>query len=282
MMNTQQKELITSEIAKLAKKGSQSKVARKAGVSAATISQIVNHNWKLIRPELWQKIQVNLRIDHWKTAETSNFKMLNELLQAVQTRSLSIGISHEAGVGKSHAYKHYERYHKNVIYVECRKYWSQKSYVKNLLLSCGLDIQGTTEELIEAFIAHVKTLYKPVIIQDQSDKLKDPPLDLFMDFYNELFGHCAFVLSGVPAFKKRILKGVQRDKIGFRELWSRINRKFIPLDPTTLNDVRAICQVNGLYDEDVIHEIYNTCEGDLRRVRQSVEQYFLLHENKAA
>jgi DNA transposition AAA+ family ATPase len=105
-----------------------------------------------------------------------------------------------------------------------------------LLRSAGLSSEGTVGELIENFIEHVRTLHKPLIIVDQADKLKDPQLDLFMDFYNDLEGHCAFILSGVPALQKRILKGVQRDKIGYRELYSRVGRKFISLPDATLKE----------------------------------------------
>jgi DNA transposition AAA+ family ATPase len=116
---------------------------------------------------------------------------------------------------------------------------------------------------------------KPLIIIDQMDKLKDAQMDLFMDFYNDLSGHCGFVLSGVPALKKRVLSGVNRDKIGYAELWSRVGRKFIELDKTSKKDVQLICEANGVKDAMVISEAYNACGGDLRTVRRHIEHYFL-------
>jgi DNA transposition AAA+ family ATPase len=137
---------------------------------------------------------------------------------------------------------------------------------------------GTVEQLIERFIATMKSMNKALVIIDQVDKLKDSQLDLFMDFYNELDGHCGFVLSGVPALKRRIERGCQLDKIGYKELRSRIGRKYIQLANVSENDVTAVCKANGVNDEQVINEIYNTCEGDLRRVRRSIDQYFLMKE----
>jgi len=282
-MNNEQKMLIAHEVAKLAKKTSQNKVAKKAGVSSATISQMINQNWELISDEMWRKVQISLKLNpHWQIADTENLRGVIELLQASQNGALSIGISHDAGAGKSEAYKKYERESDNVILIECKNVWSKKSYLRNLLTACGLSNEGTTEQLFYDFVEHVKTLNKPLVIIDQVDKLKDPSLDLFMDFYNELFGSCGFVLSGVPALKKRVMRGAQRDKIGYRELWSRIGRKFISLDPLQYKDVALICLANGLNDEDKIREIFNTAEGDLRRVRRSVEQYHLLINRKSA
>lgn len=278
-MTENQKTLIVNEIVRLVEKTSQKKLSIKAGVSNATISQMVNGKWALIADEMWRKVQVTLRIDtSWKTAETQNYKLLMQLLNAAKKMHMSVALSHDAGFGKSHTYKDFDRMHENVIYVECKNYWSKKSYIKNLLIASGIEFNGTTEEMIEAFISHVMGLESPIVIIDQMDKLKDPQMDLFMDFYNELYNHCAFFISGVPALKKRILRGVQRDKIGYREIWSRIGRKFIELDQTSLKDVRLICNVNGVEDEDLIHQAFNLCEGDIRRVRRSVEQYYLMQK----
>jgi DNA transposition AAA+ family ATPase len=277
-----EKQRIREEIIALSEQSSQEKVAHRAGVSTATISQIVNNNHKLIAVEMWRKIAIALHIDgKWQHAETVNNRILSDLLTAAQSKSLAISISHEAGAGKSHAYKRYMKSNKQVIYVECKNYWSKKSFIKALLSASGLKSVGTTEEMIEKFISHVQTLENPLVIFDQTDKLKDAQMDLFMDLYNDL-PHCGFVLSGVPALKKRILRGVQCDKIGYRELYSRIGRKFIHLDPISPADVKNVCTANGLEDELKINEIYNTCDGDFRRVRRSVEQYFLIQHKKSA
>lgn len=280
-MKTSAKEHIVTELKFLAKKESQSKIAKKAGVSTATISQMINHNWELIRPEMWRKVKINLHIelaDEWQTAEITNLKILNQLLKGAQQRSMSIAISHNAGAGKSHTYRLYERVYENVIYVECKNYWTKKSYIRHLLSASGLNSSGTAEELIERFIEHIKGLVRPLVIIDQIDKLKDSSLDLFMDFYNEL-KNCGFVVSGVPALRKRIERGVKNKKIGYEEFYSRIGRKFIALDPIKEKDVQLICEANGVAEEQVINEIYNTCEGDLRRVRRSIDQYFLMKNN---
>lgn len=281
-MTNENKLKIVEELKALSQKDSQNRVAKKAGISSATISQMINKNWDLIKDEMWRKVQVNLHLDFlWQTANTQNLQSIVQMLGGVQANSMSIAISQSAGIGKSHSYKYYTRQQKNVILVECKNYWTKRTYVKNLMSSSGLEVFGTTEELIERFIDYVKGLEKPLVIIDQADKLKDPSLDLFMDFYNELDGHCGFLLSGVPALEKRILKGVQKDKIGYCELYSRIGRKFIPLKKVSATDVEAICMANGIDDADLIDAIWIQCDGDLRRVKREVEKYYLIHKKTA-
>lgn len=278
-MTDLEKKQITEEVLRLSNQTSQNRVARRVGVSSATISHIINSNWSLIKAEMWRKIKVKLKIQlDWKTAATTTFQELNSLCAAAQSRSLTVAISHKAGTGKTQLFNHYQKTESNVLYIEGNRTMSKKTFIKKLLECAGQENHGTTEELIEQFINHVSELEQPLIILDQFDKLKDGAFDLFMDFYNDLYGNCGFVISGVAALKKRILLGVQRNKIGYEEIWSRMNRKFIPISPISQADVKLIFTTNGIKDLDAINESYNSCEGDLRRVRQDIEKYKIIHQ----
>ena len=282
-MEQHEKQLLSDEIRKLADKTSQNKVAARAGVSPATISAILNKSWKMVSDEMWRKIQSSLKIDlNWRHAETKNFRTLQFQLKAAQSQSLSIAVAYFEGRSKSHSYKYFERHNDNVIYVECKNYWTKKTYVQALMRAAGFsNLDGTVPELVEIFIDHVRALSKPMIIIDQADKLKDPQLDLFMDLFNDLESCCAFVQSGTPALRERIKRGVNKDRVGYREWFSRIGRKFITLDETSEEDTKLVCQVNGIDDENTILDIHVVSEGDMRRIRREIEKYWLIN-GKAA
>ena len=246
-MTKEQKSQIVVEIKRQSALSSQNKLATKTGVSSATLSQMVNLNWALIKDEMWRRVKVKLRVElDWVTAPTKSLEYISIHLEKAQELSKSFGISYDAGAGKSHAFKQYSKSNKNVIYIECMTYWKSKTYAKALCTACGLDNHGTTEDIIERFIDYVSELDRPLIIIDQIDKLKDASLDFFIDFYNILKEHCGFVLSGVPALEKRIKRGVQIEKSGYFELYSRIGKKFLKLKPIDIIDVTAVCQVLSL------------------------------------
>lgn len=292
-MTTEQKQQITDEVVRLAKlygkivKGveqtSANKVAVKVGLSSATISHVIQGKWESIADEAWRKIKVKLKIDFdWETADTINLKYIKTKLDVAKNESISIGFAHDAGSGKSHTFKQYEKNNKNVFYIECKTYWTKKSYAKALVLACNLEDCENTIQNIEKFSDHIAGLYKPLVIIDQMDKLKDGSMDLFIDFYNDFQGHCGFILSGVPALDKIIKRGIKNEKSGFREIWSRVGRKFLPLKPLKLQDVKAICNANGFYHDEDIQVIFNSCEGDLRNVKKDVQLYLLIEKEKVA
>lgn len=276
-MTNDEKGIIALEVTKQSKKTSQGNVAVRCDVSDGTISSIVNGNWKHISPEMWRRIKVKLRIYfNWAHFETGCTKKISKLMMSAQQKHLTIGFSHSAGRGKSQSFKRYMNKYKNVIYVECNRTMNMKMLIQALLLDAGRNTDGTTHQLKKELIKHVAGLEIPMIVMDQFDKLKDGPFDLFMDLYNELFGGCAFVISGVEALKERVKRGVNLKKIGYEEIWSRLNRKWIPLPETTYSDVEGICHVNGVTDVEEIRTFFETCEGDIRRVRQDVEKYHLI------
>lgn len=291
-MTNEYKTSIATELFRLAGSGksktdkykySQVELSARLGISNATVSKMISGQWNNISDAMWRKVQATLKLDmDWNTGATTNYTNLMELLKAAQERHLTLGISFNAGVGKSHAYVDYERYNRNVIHIECANFWRTRSYISNLLKACGIVPSGTMEEMIECFIDHVMGLEDPIIIIDQMDKLKEGPFDLFMDMYNYLFRCCSFVVSGVPALKKRILRGAKNDKIGYREVLSRLHGNFLQLDIPDHSDVEAVCKANGLHDEDEIARIYNLSEGDLRVVRKEVAKYFLLNDKEVA
>lgn len=275
-MKTQEKEQIAAEVIRLSEISSQNRIAKRAGVSSATISQIINGKWGLIKDSMWKKLSVKLRIDNsWNKVETSLFRKMYKYVHMAKQQSTTLAFSHKAGAGKTTFYTFYQNEFENVIYIEGSRTMGKKTFLKRLLNSVGLEAYGTTEELYDRFVDHVSGLDEPIIINDQFDKLKDGTFDLFMDLYNDLFNSCAFILSGVPALEKRIRLGVQRKKIGYEEIWSRMNRKYVTLPEVDLDDVRLIFEANGVKDAEAIYESFNCCDGDLRRVRQDVIKYHM-------
>ena len=86
-LSKEHKTLIANELSRRSTKTSQNQLALQADVSSATISQMLNNNWKLISDALWRKVQVTLRIDpKWNIAKTHNFLQVKQLLAPLRVK----------------------------------------------------------------------------------------------------------------------------------------------------------------------------------------------------
>lgn len=272
-MTTEQKEQIYQRLTKLREKTSQNKLSVMANVSAGNMSNIFNDKWDSISPEIWQKIAINLSIDlkDWYTASTHNLSNTVQLLQVAQARSQSIGIIGDAGAGKTQAYEHYADTHDNVVLVKCAFYFTQRTFIAEVLKALGKESAGLRlHEMISLTIRTLERLPNAIVILDEADKLKDTPFMLYIDLFNRLDGHTAFVLSGAPFLRNLIENNAKKDKRGYREIYSRLGRRFIVASPANISDVEAVCNANGITDADDIQSIFNESEGDLRRVKRAI------------
>lgn len=257
--------------------GSQNKAANSLkSISAATISQMVNHNWDLISEEMWRNIasQIGYTNQEWVGVETRDFKILFGLLQDAQTNSLVFAVTGEAGTGKSYTLKRYAELNKRAYVIHCVEFWNRRTFLQELLSSIGRDSSGyTVSEMMSEVVKTLKSMDRPLLIMDEADKLTDQVLYFFISLYNQLEDHCGIILIATDHLAKRIRKGLKLNRKGYKEIYSRIGRKFIELKGLSSSDITAICSANGIIDKHQIKEVIEDCEGDLRRIKRKVHAF---------
>lgn len=271
-MKTQHLDQLIQEVKWLSQKRSQNYVAAKAQVSNAVISKLVNGDMRHISDAILNKIQSNLKIDPgWNIAITSNLEEVYNHCHNAQHECLQLCISDRAGKGKTNGFEYYDRKNDNVFHIECQKIWTQKVFVKQLLIALGKKPQGTTWQMLEEFDRAIRNIENGLLIFDQADHLKEPQFNMIMDFTNDYKGRLGIIISGVKHLERRMKNGVLKEKGSYDELESRFGRSYIQIDPISLKDVTKICYANGVEDPSTIQTIYDTCGGDFRRVKRSVQ-----------
>lgn len=255
-------------------KGSQNKAANSLnGVSSATISKLLSEDWELINEVMWRSIaaQIGYKSKAWNVVETRNFKDLMQIFSDAQEDSLVMAVKGESGWGKTEASNAYAEANKNVYVLKCKEYWNRKVFMQELLKTMGKSIYDTTvSEMMNAIVYDLKRMNTPLIIMDEVDKLSDQVLYFFISLYNDLEHRCGIVILSTDYFEKRIRKGLRLNKRGYKEIHSRLDRSYIPLEATSLTDITGVCIANGITDKKTIKEIAEDSEGDLRRVRKKI------------
>ena len=270
-----EKEQIRAKLAEFCEiKGGQNKAANTLrGVSSATISQVLNNNWDLISEEMWRTIASQIGYDPraWVVVETRGYKRMYGLLQDAQDNALVLAVTGDAGCGKSEAIKSYATANRNVYNLSCSEYWNRKRFTEELLRAMGVDSPGSTvADMMDDIIHALKRRETPLVVLDEADKLSDQVLYFFISLYNKLEDRVGIILCATDYLEKRVKRGIRNNLKGYKEIYSRVGRKFIPIQVVNSEDVAAVCIANGVTDPGTINEIIDDCESDLRRVKRKV------------
>lgn len=280
-MEQKQKQQIKEALAAyMAKYPSRNKAAQSLkGVSAPTISSIMNDNWVNISDDMWRNIaaQVCTGVSgEWQIVATSAHQEMNYVLDDAQRWRNVTWVVGDAGCGKTTAARQYEAEHGEVFYILCSEDMRRGDFIRDIARRIGIRTDGyTLRDNLDAIIAALVQMKHPLLIFDEADKLSERVFHYFIDLYNRLEERCGIVFFSTAYIKRRIKMGLRYDKKGYNEIDSRIGRKFFELEPTGPNDVYAVCAANGLNDKAVISGIIREveeCDFDLRRVKKAIHK----------
>jgi MoxR-like ATPase len=248
------------------------------GVSSATVSQLCNGKYELISDEMFVRIatQIGFAFDSWNLHEGKTFKEITFTLSDAQAYKNVTWIVGDAGCGKTTAAIEYRRTHRNVFYILCSEDMRRSDFVREIAKQVGAPTDTTNlRDMLENAISMISFLGNPLLVFDEGDKLTDSVFNYFISIYNRLEGHAGIVFLSTDYIKRRMDAGLRYNKKGYKEINSRIGRRFFDVSPTEENDIYAICQANNLTDRADIEEVLKDAkrsDNDLRRVKRCIHR----------
>jgi hypothetical protein len=278
MITNEEKEMIRVRLGEYCEmKGSQKRAATSlVGVSPATVTQIVTGKWELINEKMWRSIaaQIGVKQTRWNIVETRNYKALSEIFADAQENALVLAVCGEAGTGKSLTAAHYGAENPNVYVLACSEYWNRKTFLRELLRVMGKNPAGdTVGDMVDDVVMALKRRENPLIILDEADKLSDQVMFFFITFYNKLEDYCGIVLMATDYLEKKVRRGLRLNKKGYKEIYSRIGRRFVAMPGLSATDISDVCRANGVEGLREIETVKKDCEGDLRRVKRKCHAF---------
>lgn len=248
------------------------------GVSSATVSQLCNGKYELISDEMFIRIasQIGFAFDSWTLHEGKTFKEITFALSDAQAYKNVTWIVGDAGCGKTTAAIEYRRTHRNVFYILCSEDMRRSDFVREIAKQVGAPTDTTNlRDMLENAISMISFLGNPLLVFDEGDKLTDSVFNYFISIYNRLEGHSGIVFLSTDYIKRRMEAGLRYNKKGYKEINSRIGRRFFDVSPTEQSDIYAICQANNLTDRADIEEVLKDArrsDNDLRRVKRCIHR----------
>ena len=252
------------------------------GISAGTLSSMINGNWSRISDAMWTKVSEQVKptcsssATGWTIVETGAFQEISYAMQDAQEYMNVTWVVGEAGCGKTTTGRLYAESHKEAFYILCSEDMLKGEFVRTIARRLGIRSEGyTVRELWQAIIDSIIQMERPLIIFDEADKLPESVFQYFISMYNNLEDRCGVVFLSTDYIKRRISNGLRYGRKGYKEIFSRIGRKYFDLEPTSAQDVYAICTANGITSREDIDKIIKEGDGydfDLRRVKKSVHR----------
>lgn len=278
MITNEEKEMIRVRLGEYCEmKGSQKRAATSlVGVSPATVTQIVTGKWELINEKMWRSVaaQIGVKQTRWNIVETRNYKALSDIFADAQENALVLAVCGEAGTGKSLTAAHYGAENPNVYVLACSEYWNRKTFLRELLRVMGKNPAGdTVGDMVDDVVMALKRRENPLIILDEADKLSDQVMFFFITFYNKLEDYCGIVLMATDYLEKKVRRGLRLNKKGYKEIYSRIGRRFVAMPGLSATDISDVCRANGVEGLREIETVKKDCEGDLRRVKRKCHAF---------
>lgn len=251
-------EAIEREAEKL---GSLTKVAQMLGTSSATLSANVRNerNWPKVADGTWAtwagRLNVRLTAANWNVVATTNLRIMQRTLHDAQAEALFMAVSERAGSGKTTAITAYVEAdtHNSVFSLQCEE-WPRKQFLVKLAQRLGVKsskydtVDSLTESVVRFFKQRAKDGVTPLLILDEADKLRPAALRFLIVLYNRLEDEIGLVAAGTENLEKEVKAGVRKAQKGYDEIDSRLGRSFVHLVGATREDVRLICEANGVTD----------------------------------
>lgn len=246
------------------------------GVSVGIISKIINSKYEKISDEMFRNIsrQVGGTINGWQIHESETFIDLMGVLSDSQEYQEVTWATGSAGCGKSTTARIYAKEHDNVFVILCSEDMKKGDFVGEMAAKIGISTKGLSiGKTLTKVMNTLSEREMPLLIFDEADKLTDKVFAYFVSIYNRLEEIAGITFLSTNYIKRRMEIGLCYQKPGYEEMDSRICRKFYDLDPVNVNDVEAICKVNGIVSKKDINEILSDVEKynfDLRRAKKKI------------
>lgn len=218
----------------------------------------------------------------WQTVNTKTFNYITTQLESCQSRSISAIFCDRAGIGKTHAAKHYADNNQNAIYIDCSLVKTKQKLIRQIARAFGVDHTGRYADVFEDLVFYLQTIATPLIILDEAGDLDYSAFLELKALWNATEYRCGWYMMGADGLEQKINKQKDLKKVGYAEIFDRYGngfKKVTPTSPEELKDfnLQQIALVSkGNQSKLTPTQMYAKTFGSLRKVRIEIEKQNLV------
>lgn len=205
--------------------------AKQHGLSASVFSRLKKGELTgLVRDGQWltmgRELDVQSARRKWNTAKTDVFKIIEEDILFCQQYSKSRILVDDCGIGKTYTAKYLSRTLKNCFYVDGSQGKTRRLFVKLLAKAIGVDTNDKYDNIKANVKYYLRIIENPIVIVDEAGDLDYGAFMDLKEFWNATENACAWYLMGADGLKRKIERGISNQKVGYREMFSRMSERF--------------------------------------------------------
>lgn len=200
-------------------------------------------------------------------APLRNVVLFDELLDRVVSRRKhlpGLGVFYGfSGLGKTFSATYGAQRHR-ALYVEVGESWTKAAFCKALLTELGVRPRGTTADMINAIIAHLVDLERPLIIDEFDHVVARRYVETVREIHDK--SGAPIILIGEELMPEKLLE------------WERFHNRIldhVAAQPTTAEDAAVLARlyVPGVeIGGDLLDHINRKSDGRVRRVIVNLER----------
>lgn len=221
--------------------GTDGMFAKQWGINGTVFSRLKDgYKDGLLRDQQWltigRELGVNPNERKWNMARTDVFNIIEEDVLFCKSFSKSRICVDDCGIGKTYSARYLARTLKNCFYVDASQGKTKRTFIKLVAKSIGVDINDKYQNIKDNVKYYLRTLHEPIVIIDEAGDLEYGAFMDLKELWNGTENACAWYLMGADGLRRKIERGINGKKVGYREMFSRLSERFTYAVPTGRDD----------------------------------------------
>lgn len=228
------------------KKGlSKNELSVQIGVNGAYLSKIENEKFDELSDEVINKVSSAIKLRSvTEIYETSDLTSVFNQCDKTRQYKLMTGLIADTGMGKTTSLRAYSM-RENVFFVQVDKTMNAKRLFMAIMREMQIAFEGNIHDIMLKIAEVLNRIESPLLIIDEAGKLNHAMLLYLHDLREYTKANCGILLSGMPYFKKNLLKNSARQKEGCAEFYRRVN-VWHELKGLSRKEIEIVCRENGV------------------------------------
>ena len=224
--------------------GTDGQYAKRYGLSAAIYSRLKNGEIEgIISESQWlqigRELDVNPKELNWKVVRTKVYENVESAILFCQAYSSSMVLVDDCGIGKTFSAKNVAKTYPNIFYLDCSQAKGKQAFIKLFAKTLGIDSKGNYQNVKDNVKYYLNQLQNIAVILDEAGDLEYAAFLDLKEFWNATPGRVGWFMMGADGLKSKIQRGVNNEKVGFAEIFSRFSDEYVHFTPTGVEDRKA-------------------------------------------